>query len=79
MDMNRAMNTRSRSKVIYYSAFAVAVAFILASQFMLSVLIPASGVTPDPSLITVGSTLTFLGVVSTLVMVYAMLLRNKGQ
>lgn len=79
METNRALNTRSRSSVIFYAGFAVAVLFLIVSQVIQSVAIPASGTVPSPALIAVGSTMTFIAVLSTLAMVYAMLLRRRGE
>jgi hypothetical protein len=79
MNTNRAINVRSRSSVIFYSALAVAALFLIVSQVIQSVVIPASGTVPSPALIAIGSTMTFLAVLSTLAMVYSMLLRRRGE
>ena len=78
METNRAVSTSTRSKTLFIAGLVASVLFLAVSQVFLSVLIPASGFIPNPSLIAFGSVLTFLGFLSTLVMVYSMVLRRQG-
>lgn len=56
-----------------------AVLFLVISQIILSIIIPSSGAVPPQPLMVTGGTMTFLAVVSTMVMVYGMLLRRRGE
>jgi hypothetical protein len=78
METNRAVSTSTRSKTLFLLGLAASLLFLGVSQYFQSVLVPASGVIPSPSLIATGSVLTFLGFLSTLVMAYSMVLRRKG-
>lgn len=79
METNRTVNTRSRSSVMFYAGLAVAALFLTISQVIQSVVIPASGTVPSPALIAVGSAMTFMAFLSTLVMIYSMMLRRRGE
>lgn len=79
MNMSGGIRVQAKSKTIFYVGMVAAVLLLVASQVVQSVLIPASGTVPSPTLIAFGSSLTFLAFLSTLAMIYSMLLRRKGQ
>ena len=77
MDMNRIVGTNS--KTVYYGGLVAAVVFLLASQFILSVVLPPYGPTAPVGLLALGMALTALAVASAGVMIYGMSLRSKGK
>lgn len=79
METNRVMKSTTRSKTLYLGGLVAALTFLIVSQIVQSVLVPASGLIPNPSLIVTGSVLTFLAFASTLVMAYSMVLRRRGE